>query len=84
MEGGGAGEELEDPYEGALPTSLPHTVESFKIRELPPVFPTDAVREQLTKEDMALHGEVDEEPTMVILDDAWKETTDINQSFREG
>ena len=30
------------------------------------------------------HGEVDEEPTLVILDEAWKETTDINQSLREG
>ena len=84
MEGGDAGEELEDPYEGGLPTSLPHTVQSFKIRELPPVFPTDAVREQLTKEDMALHGEADEDATMVILDEAWKESTDINQSLREG
>jgi len=85
VEGGDAGEELEDPYEGALPTSLPHTVESFKIRELPPAFPTDAVREHMTKEDMALHnGEGDEDATMVILDEAWKEGTDINQSLREG
>ena len=79
VEGGDAGEELEDPYEGALPTSLPHTVESFKIRELPPAFPTDAVREQLTKEDMALHEEGDGDATMVILDEAWKETKDLNQ-----
>ena len=84
VEGGDAGEELEDPYEGGLPTSLPHTVESFKIRELPPTFPTDAVREQLSKEDMALHEEVEEEATVVILDEAWKEAVDINQSLREG
>ena len=84
VEGGDAGEELEDPYEGALPTSLPHTVESFKIRELPPAFPTDAVREQLTKEDMALHGEGDLDATMVTLDETWKEATNINQSLREG
>ena len=67
-----------------LPTSLPHTVESFEIRDLPPVFPTDVVREQLTKEDMALHGEAYEDATMVILDEARKESTDINQSLREG
>ena len=45
------------------------------------------VREQLTKEDMALHEEEGEEEaasTMVILDDAWKETTELNQSGREG
>ena len=39
----------------------------------------------MTKEDMALHnGEGDEDATMVILDEAWKEGTDINQSLREG
>ena len=44
------------------------------------------VREQLTKEDMALHEEGEEEAssTMVILDDAWKETNELNQSGREG
>ena len=83
VEGGDAGEELEDPYEGGLPTSLPHTVESFKIRELPPTFPTDAVREQLSKEDMALHEELEEDAdAMGVLDEAWKETgANINQSM---
>ena len=57
VEGGEDGEELEDPYQGALPTSLPHTVESFKTRDLPPVFPTEDLIDQLTKEDMALHEE---------------------------
>ena len=57
VEGGEDGEELEDPYQGALPTSLPHTVESFKTRDLPPVFPTEDLIDQLTKEDMALHLE---------------------------
>ena len=57
VDGGEDGEELEDPYQGALPTSLPHTVESFKNRDLPPVFPTEDLIEQLTKEDMALHPE---------------------------
>ena len=35
---------------------------------------------------MALHEEGEEEAasTMVILDDAWKETTELNQSGREG
>ena len=43
------------------------------------------VREQLTKEDMALHEEGEEDAsTMVILDDAWKETNELNQSGREG
>ena len=44
------------------------------------------VRELLTKEDMALHEEGEEEAasTMVILDDAWKETNELNQSGREG
>ena len=57
VEGGEDGEELEDPYQGALPTSLPHTVESFKTRDLPPVFPTEDLIDQLTKEDMALQPE---------------------------
>ena len=57
VEGGEDEEELEDPYQGALPTSLPHTVESFKTRDLPPAFPTEDLIEQLTKEDMALHPE---------------------------
>ena len=42
------------------------------------------MREQLSKEDMALHEEVEEEATVVILDEAWKEAVDINQSLREG
>ena len=43
------------------------------------------VREQLTKEDMALHeGGEEDASTMVILDDAWKETNELNQSGREG
>ena len=35
---------------------------------------------------MALHEEGEEEAasTMVILDDAWKETNELNQSGREG
>ena len=57
VDGGEDGEELEDPYQGALPTSLPHTVESFKSKDLPPVFPTEDLIDQLTKEDMALHLE---------------------------
>ena len=85
MDGGDAGEELEDPYEGGLPNSLPHTVESYKIRELRPAFPTDAVREQLSKEDMALHedGELEKEAdAMGVLDEAWKDTgANINQSM---
>ena len=48
---------LEDPYQGALPTSLPHTVESFKTRDPTPIFPTEDLIDQLTKEDMALHEE---------------------------
>ena len=59
VEGGDDGEELEDPYQGALPSSLPHTVESFKTRDLPPVFPTEDLIDQLTKEDMALHPDDD-------------------------
>ena len=59
VEGGEEGEELEDPYQGALPSSLPHTVESFKTRDLPPVFPTEDLIDQLTKEDMALHPDDD-------------------------
>ena len=85
VDGGDAGEELEDPYEGALPNSLPHTVESYKIRELRPAFPTDAVREHLSKEDMALHedGELEKDAdAMGVLDEAWKETgANINQSM---
>ena len=43
------------------------------------------MREQLTKEDMALHeGGEEDASTMVILDDAWKETNELNQSGREG
>ena len=57
VEGGDDGEELEDPYQGALPTSLPHTVESFKTRDPTPIFPTEDLIDQLTKEDMALHQE---------------------------
>ena len=82
MDGGDAGEELEDPYEGALPNSLPHTVESYKIRELRPAFPTDAVREQLSKEDMALHEDGELEKDDAIIDEVWKETgANINQSM---
>ena len=83
VDGGDAGEELEDPYEGALPNSLPHTVESYKIRELRPAFPTDAVREQLSKEDMALHEEGElEEDADAIIDEAWKDTgANINQNM---
>ena len=62
VEGGEDGEELEDPYQGALPTSLPHTVESFKTRDLPPVFPTEDLIDHMTKEDMALQPkEIEEE-----------------------
>ena len=77
VEGGEAGEELEDPYEGAIPTSLPHTVESFKIRELPPAFPTDTMREQLTKEDMALQNE---DAAMVILDATVLDVTNLDST----
>ena len=38
-------EELEDPYEGALPTHLPHTVESVKVSSIgSQPFPTDTLR----------------------------------------
>lgn len=50
-----------------LPTSLPHTVESIKTRELPPVFPTDELREQLTQEDMALAKESEEDCEVVTV-----------------
>ena len=30
VEGASEEEELEDPYQGGLPTCLPHTLESFK------------------------------------------------------
>jgi hypothetical protein len=69
VEGGEEDEELEDPYEGGLPTSLPHTVESFKTRDLPPAFPTDALREQMTKEEMAIHSEGEDDPTVLKKDE---------------
>ena len=47
-------ESLEDPYCGAIPTSLPHTVDSFKFMPTQPLaFPTDDLRGNLTKQEMA-------------------------------
>ena len=71
VEGGEDGEELEDPYQGALPTSLPHTVESFKTKDPNPIFPTEDVIDQLTKEDMALHQEETPAGDEVSLTGSW-------------
>ena len=60
VEGGREGEEMEDPYEGILPPTLPHTVESIKTWDHPPVFPTDNIRENLTKGEMAIFQEPEE------------------------
>ena len=83
-EGGEEGEDLEDPYEGGLPTALPHTVESIKISADAPAFPTDALREQLTKEEMALYSEDGEEEllgTVLTGEDAWTRTRGRSDSI---
>ena len=77
VEGGEEGEELDDPYGGGLPTTLPHTVESIKTSAEAPAFPTDALREQLTKEAMALYSEDGEDEllgTVLIGEDGWTRT----------
>jgi len=47
VEGASEEEDLEDPYQGGLPTCLPHTLESFKAgSKQSPGFPTDNMRER--------------------------------------
>jgi len=62
VEGGEAPwQELDDPFEGGLPTELPHTAESFKTTYPPPAFPTDGIRKSLSMQDTSFitdkHGE---------------------------
>lgn len=53
-------EEMEDPFNGCLPSSLPHTRESLRRKStVSRVFPTDIVMNSLTEEAMALAGEED-------------------------
>ena len=45
--------ELDDPYCGSHPVSLPHTVESLRSSQEMPYFPTDLMLEGLTEENMS-------------------------------
>ena len=80
VEGDGpGGRELEDPYYGKLPTSLPHTVESQKALKTAPNMPTDRLIENMTEDEMALADEDKDEGHCNIL--SIKETDEENPSL---
>ena len=82
VEGSSEDHPLEDPYQGALPTSLPHTVESYRTKpDLPISFPTDHLRETLTDQEMAFVAEdvtEEQEGGMVVIAEEGSLTGSMN------